>query len=368
VRALAVCALLLAVWPAAALADAEVRVEAEGSAPATLRLSQLGTPDVQGADYGLGAELLGHSLDRVLSAARVDPYRYGDVEVETAAGSATLSRDDVTGAEPPPAIFEDGAGARFVPGAGEAPLAAGGAPIVVRLERPGELRVTARASRTRVRRREEVTFTATVTGADAGEAVQISWYFDDGRSASGSRVTHRFRRRGSYDVVVGATTAADEAGADATVTVQVGKAPDGPDRKGGGTNADAEAPDSGAATGAAGDAGAGGGTAPGAAEESPARPDRRKARPQRRREKRQPPRPRRREPPVRTTGAPKRVAGTELADLSALTAPAGADAVAAARRGRPQDEPGGPVPPIVWWSLGGLGLLVAGGWREGRQA
>lgn len=59
---------------------------------------------------------------------------------------------------------------------------------------------------------------------------------------------HRFAKRGSYDVVVGVTTPGDDAGASAVVTVQVGAPLAGPDRKGGGTNEEADAPDHGAAT------------------------------------------------------------------------------------------------------------------------
>ncbi len=91
-----------------------------------------------------------------------------------------------------------------------------------------------------------------MSGAAAGETVKINWTFDDGRSGRGREVTHRFRKPGSYDVVVGATTENDERGADDIVSVRVGKAPEGPDRKGGGTNPDSDAPDSGAGTGTGG--------------------------------------------------------------------------------------------------------------------
>ena len=131
------------------------------------------------------------------------------------------------------------------------------------------------------------------------------------------------------------------------MTVQVGEPPEGPDRKGGGTNEEADAPDSGAADGpASGGAPAGTPTA---------RP--REPRPSRR-DRRRPPRPAER--------AAGRVAGIELASLSGLSTDAGRDAVqAAARRGRQRDErPDHPVhggprrsPP---------GLLAAGGWREAR--
>ena len=120
------------------------------------------------------------------------------------------------------------------------------------LRRSDDLTVEASASHVRVRKGQPVTFTATV-GGPGSEAAPVSWSFDDGRRASGRRVTHRFARPGTYEVAVSAGASADEVGADDLLTIQVGKArAGGPDRKGGGTNAAADAPDSGAATGATG--------------------------------------------------------------------------------------------------------------------
>jgi hypothetical protein len=79
--------------------------------------------------------------------------------------------------------------------------------------------------------------------------VRVSWSFDDGESATGTRVRHRFEEPGTYKVVVGATSDANPTGASAIVTVRIGEETGGPDREGGGTNEDEDAPDSGAATG-----------------------------------------------------------------------------------------------------------------------
>ena len=245
---------------------------------------------------------------------------------------------------------------------GEPAQVSGAGPLTVRLSRSARLEVSAVASTRRTKPGEPVTFTATVAGARAGEQIKISWYFDDGRSATGRRVTHRFRKPGSYDVVVGATSSADEPGADARLTVRVGRPPKGPDRTGGGTNTSEGAPDSGPGTGpsGAGQSGQGGATPqaarPRARADRPARSESR-ARADRRASQR-----------AESAGAATPVRGIELADLDALSGPAGQDALRAARRGRPRDEsePDPRVPPGVWWALGTMALLAAGGLREAR--
>ena len=388
---LAVLAALVAL-PASALATDEVRVEPEGSSARTLNLSALGEPDVQAREYETGAgrvALTGWSLDRVLDAANVNPYRFGDVEIAAAGTSVTLDRDEFLdpGAFPdgPPVFWMQDGASRFLRPASASGAAGqvGGGPITLRLSRPARLSVSAAASKTRLDPGERVTFTAAVEGAAEDEPVTISWYFDDGGDrVRGARVTHRFRKPGTYVVLVSATTADDDPGADDFVRVRVGPEPDGPDRQGGGTNPDANAPDSGVATGAAGpasggsgEASAGGGdsetgdsTSADADEAAAARRSaaRRRARARRRAEAR-------REPPRDSSAAEpdvsEQVSGIELADLSALSSQAGRDALRAARTGRLRDEEEGQgpgIPPAVWWTLGPAALLGLGGWREAR--
>ena len=163
----------------------------------------------------------GHSLDRVLRAARVDLYRFGSLAIAWEGGSIALDREEVTDpdrfADGPPVFYVDGGDVRFLrPADGEPGRVSGPGPLTLTLSRAARLAVTARASTRRTKPGKPVTFTATVSGARPGERVEVSWYFDDGRSARGRRVTHRFRKPGTYDVVVGATTASSEPGADAT--------------------------------------------------------------------------------------------------------------------------------------------------------
>jgi hypothetical protein len=414
VRALATSlavALALAALPASALATDEVRVEPEGSSARALNLSALGDPDVKAREYETGAgrvALTGWSLDRVLDAANVNPYRFGDVEIAAAGTSVTLDRDEFLdpGAFPdgPPVFWMQDGMARFLRPAsasGGATEVGGGGPITVRLSRPSRLSVSAAASKTRLDPGERVTFTAAVEGAPEGEPVAISWYFDDrGDRVSGARVTHRFRKPGTYVVLVSATTADDDPGSDDFVRVRVGPEPDGPDRQGGGTNPDANAPDSGVGTGAAGpgrggagdgSAGTSGGSGEGSAGTSDSsagdssagdssagadeaaaarrRAARRRARARREAEKRRERADEERRPEERAAGSARQVSGIELADLSALSSQAGRDALRAARTGRLQDEDDGSgsgIPPAVWWTLGTAALLGLGAWREAR--
>jgi hypothetical protein len=402
VRALATCLAVLAALvalPAGALATDVVRVEPEGSSAMALNLSALGDPDVQAREYESGAgrvALTGWSLDRVLDAANVNPYRFGDVEIAAAVTSVTLDRDEFLdpGAFPdgPPVFWVQDGTSRFLrPASTSGGATEVGGPITVRLSRPSRLSVSASASRTRLDPGERATFTAVVEGAPEGEPVAISWYFDDGGDRlSGARVTHRFRKPGTYVVLVSATTTNDDPGADDFVRVRVGPEPDGPDRQGGGTNPDANAPDSGVGTGAAGparggadeggragdgSAGAGdSGTVDGsaAADEAAAarrRAARRPSQARRRAEERRERPDEERKASTAEPGGPEQVSGIELADLSALSSQAGRDALRAARTGRPRDEEdrqGSGIPPAVWWTLGTAALLGLGAWREAR--
>jgi hypothetical protein len=267
---LAVLAALLAL-PAGALATDQVRVVPEGASARTVTLSGLGEPDVQAREYtvedGTRVAITGHSLDEVLREAGADPYRFAEAEVSLAGASVTLTRDELvrTDAFPDgrPVLWIEGTETRFLRPAttSEEPVRLGGAGLItVRLIRPSELQVRAEASDRRVELGDPVTFTATLSGADAGAGVDVSWYFDDGRRGSGLRVTHRFRKPGTYKVSVGARTGPDEPGADDFVAVRVGRPPRGPDRTGGGTNRDADAPDSGVGTGASEPGGSAGGS------------------------------------------------------------------------------------------------------------
>lgn len=374
-------ALLLAAAPASALADDQLTIEPDRGEPRTLKISQLGEPDVLARSYTLpGASapvpITGYSLERVLDIADIDPGGVGSVSIQATSGTVVLTRDEVTGTttfpEGPPVFYVENDDARFLRPArtnGEqAELAAGG-PMAVRVAAIGELSVSAKASPRRARVGEPVRFTARVTGAEEGEDVEVLWSFGDGRRRVGREVTHRFREPGAFDVTVDATRSDGGPAADAVVTVRVGKAPTEPDRNGGSTNSGEGVPDSGGATApSGGSTGSTGGS--GVAPVTPTTPS---TPPSTYEPVDEPPQPGdsgSSQNPVDDTGQTadglEQVDGIELADLNALSSDAGRDALEAARRDE-EDEPDEGVPDGVWWFLAIGGLLSFGGLLELRR-
>lgn len=269
-----VAAALAAGWLAApglgaASADvAQVTVVAPGGAQQTLALDALaGQEDVREGAYVLRSasgdstqEITGFSLGKVLDASGADPYSFSYLEAQRPAGGAVLlsrhqALDPAAFADGPPVVYATASGTGFLrPSGGSEDLNADdsfeapqGVTLVLRKGSP--LRVVAKASPLRTKRRQPVSFEAIVERAGAGEQLTYSWYFDDGHSATGISVEHSFAKRGSYDVVVGVTTPGDSTGTSDVVTIQVGAPLSGPDRKGGGRNRSTDAPDHGAAAG-----------------------------------------------------------------------------------------------------------------------
>ncbi|HEX7293263.1 MAG TPA: PKD domain-containing protein [Solirubrobacterales bacterium] len=269
VAAVLVAAWLAAPWLEAARADAaQVTVVSPGGAQQTLSLEALaGQEDVRDGGYVLrstGGEstqtITGFSLGKVLDASGADPYAFSYLEVQRPAGGAVLlsryqALDPSAFADGSPVVYATASGTGFLRPSGgsedfnaddsfEAPQ---GVTLVLRKDSP--LQVVAKASPLKTKPGQPVSFEAVVERAGAGEQLTYSWSFDDGHSASGASVEHSFAKRGSYDVIVGVTTPGNPAGASAVVTVQIGAPLSGPDRKGGGRNRNAVAPDHGAATG-----------------------------------------------------------------------------------------------------------------------
>jgi hypothetical protein len=87
--------------------------------------------------------------------------------------------------------------------------------------------VTAQASPTAAGTGQPVSFSANAADADPGEAVSVTWNFDDGTSASGAAVDHAFTTAGSHTATAVATDASGLT-ASASVSVAVTAAPAGP--------------------------------------------------------------------------------------------------------------------------------------------
>jgi|GEM_PF-3534260 len=359
--------LLAAPWLDAARADvAQVTVVSPGGAQQTLSLDALaGQEDVREGAYVLRSAsgestqtITGFSLAKVLEASGADPYTFSAIEVQRPAGGAVLlsrhqALDPSAFSDGPPVVYATASGTGFLrPGGGsedfnaddsfEAPQ---GVTLVLRKDSP--LRVVAKASPLKTKPGQPVSFDAVVESAGAGEQLTYSWSFDDGHSASGASVEHSFSKRGSYDVIVGVTTPGDSVGASAVVTIQVGKPLAGPERKGGGSNRDASAPDHGAAGSPSIDpTGSGAGGAP---------PDTR--------------------PPAAlsvrrgtTRPAPQIAAGEPVVgELMSATAPIDVEKPVAARRGELESDGEGPgLPGAAVGILVTVGLLGAGALIEAR--
>jgi hypothetical protein len=313
----------------------------------------------------------GFSLASVLEQGNVDGFTFSYVEIERPGGGALLLDNeqvrDAEGLDGPPVVFIDGGQARFLrpsTGAGDANAVdeLADARLVVR-EREGALiRVEASATPVRVEAGEPIRFEATLTQAGAGQPVRFSWSFRDGAAAEGQRVTHRFARPGTYDVVVGATTPGDRTGGSDAVEVQVGEPKrGGPDRRGGGDNEDEQAPSSGQASGRggageAGDAGAPAAGVQGGGEGAGQSPPDAPAQATEGRERR----------PTRGPRGPV-VEGKLLSDLAeepfSETQPERPEAGVAARAGTPADDsnftvPGALVGVLVVGGLAGIGALA----------
>lgn len=329
------------------------------------------------------------TIERLLDRADVDAFSSNGVTIEGAGRSVTLSRDqlihpDAYPGSERPVFYVDAQGAvcflrpSAAPGDlnGDEQICVPDGSISIKvIGASGALTVEGRASKTRIRAGQRVTFTAEVGGDPSGSA-RVRWTFDDGGRGSGTTVTHRFKRRGTYNVVVGATLSDTDTGGSDYVTIQVG-APvqGGPNRTGGGTNTDAAAPDSGAATGTTGPA-----ITPPAAVEPVTPP----ATPR--------PKPVKPKPPAQPTtpaepvlpkdqqravqeavpaGGAEHVEGVLLSDASSAPTPATADAVQAARTGNldQNDEATtglASVPPAAVGSFAVLALLGLGAWWERR--
>jgi hypothetical protein len=224
------------------------------------------------------------------------------------------------------------------------------------------LEVEIEASTRRADPGEPVTLQARLARVPAGEPLTFAWTFDDGEHGTGEAVTHRFARRGRYDVALGVTSPSDAVGASAVVTIQVGEPPRGPDRKGGGTNEREDAPDSGAATPPPAPAAPAPAApaAPAAAGESGSGPPAAA-----RREREHEPKPSRAKPASRPAPA---APALPVVEGELVSAPLATARPLAARTGR---APGGDaldVPPVAWL-LAVAGVLLLAGWRlEGRWA
>lgn len=201
----------------------------------------------------------GISVARLLSVIGADDV-YGGIDVVRPGGGVVrLSKVQLLATGATPVIYAEGDQLVFLRPSYNADdanandvVSVGGAMMLKQVDL-GTLSVSAKASKTKVKAGELVTFTGTASGGGAGESYEFTWVFKDGKKGAGESVSHRFKKRGTYEVLLAAkTVGSDRTDAD-VVVIQVGDpVKSKKKRAGGGTNDAAGAPTSGAAEGDAG--------------------------------------------------------------------------------------------------------------------
>ncbi len=357
-------------------------VPSDGRAARTLALADLvAQQDVHDALYTLRAAdgatsplpvSAGISLEALLRAAGLEQDAFTYVEVARPDGSAAfVVRDQLAvGEGGPPVVWGDEQGAHFLrpstadddPNAADHVVQTSGS-LHVELRTGDPLAPRVSASALRARPNEPIDFSATLVAGELSAGMSFSWYFDDSRFATGASVTHRFRRAGTYTVLLTIVRGGEAVGLPGVVVVRIvaprrereqdGARRSGEARSGGRAGDGAGGSGDGTGTGTGSGAGGGAPTAPAftPVPEAPAPVA-------------PPPEPvptpptRRAQQPAEPQG--ELVSGTLLASASGPP-PAGGDAgPSASARG---DAPADPldVPLGVWIAIG-LGAIVALGW------
>ncbi len=216
--------------------------------------------EIRGASGSTQSERIrGISLAALLTAVNADPV-YGGVEiVRPNGGTVLISKAQILAGWPAPVVYESAGEMRFLRpsyAAGDAnagDIVSTTGTLVVRQTDASRIQVKAKVSKSKVKARELVRFTAIVSGIGAGEQYSVEWNFRDGKKSTGESVSHRFSKRGNYVVLVTVKTEGSDRSDPTTVAVRVGDpAKNQKQRSGGGTNEVVGAPDSGASDGTSG--------------------------------------------------------------------------------------------------------------------
>ena len=275
----------------AAARDGTVVVNAPGAddRSVTIRLAELGSPDINNQNYGLpsGNTISGYSLGRVLRAAETQADGWLDldtlpsVEVDRPSGGpVVLSRTEALGqGDRPPVFYENNGTTVFVmPGSPAREYVFRFTPIGIEAGSAAPFKVSLSFTPGKPARGQAVTITARVTDAPSGSSLSYRWSFSDGSPAkktSAPRVVHRFRGKGPRSVLV---TVQSDGGQEAVDAVAIDviegndRKPDGGGKEGSDTGAGAGSGSGssgssgtgiGTGTGSGGSSGSGGGLAPG---------------------------------------------------------------------------------------------------------
>lgn len=196
----------------------------------------------------------GISLRGLLDAVGADPTYSAVTVTRPGGGSVRISRSQIEAAGLTPVLYEEGALATFVRPAysaddRNAEDVISASPLVITQVDGTDYGLKAKVSKSTARTGESLKFTATATGA-AGQKLTYKWIFDDGSTGSGEQVTHKFKKRGYYRVLVSVKGEGETSSVSTVLRIQIGKAAESKkQREGGGTNDSAGAPVSGRADG-----------------------------------------------------------------------------------------------------------------------
>lgn len=204
-------------------------------------------------------QIRGISLAKLIELAGADQV-YSGIDVSRVGGGAVrVSKYAVLAQSLVPVVYQDGANLVFVrpsSGAGDlnaADVVSSGSGLDLTQVDLGALEVKIKVSKSKIKAGQSVKFSATATGGGAGDQYAFDWDFRDGSRGRGSEVTHKFKKRGTYKVLLSASIVGADRSDPAVVTIQVGEpSKSKKKREGGGTNDAANAPDSGAADGSSG--------------------------------------------------------------------------------------------------------------------
>lgn len=359
-------------------------VPSDGRPARTVALADVaGQQDVHDAVYTLRAAdgatsplpvAAGISLEALVRAAGLDQDAFTYVEIARPDGSsAFVLRDQLAvGQGGPPVVWSDEQGVHFLrssltdedPNAADHIVQPGGE-LQISLHVGDPLAARISASALRARPGQAISFSAMLVAGTLEPGMSFRWYFDGAAYKYGASVSHRFRRAGTYNVLLNVVRGEDAVGPPEVVEVVIER-PRRPrdgarrsdqsrDDDGDGAGRSGTGDGAGAGTGGGSGGGVPGGTGSGApftpVTAAPTAPP--VAAP--------PPEP----PPARRAPrAPEPqgelVSGTLLASASGPPPAAGGGTqAAAARDGAPAD----PLDvPVGVWIVIGLGAIVALGW------
>ncbi len=200
--------------------------------------------------------ITGISLRSLLEATGADPT-YSAVTIARPGGVVRISRAQIEAGGLTPVIYEEGGLATFVRPSYSARDAnaqdvISASPLVITQVDDANYGLKATVTKNKAKAGQALKFAASASGA-AGQKLSYSWNFNDGTTGTGATLTHRFKKRGYYRVLVTVRGEGETKTQSIVLKVQVGPArKSDKKREGGGNNDAAGAPVSGQAEGTGG--------------------------------------------------------------------------------------------------------------------